>query len=81
MAVRAGRLTGVVGVVQVDGSVAAKQGIRFVFSDGSRIIFRISVRTHPSSYLLAAKEAELYWAVAPAPLEVPLPVPQSCSCD
>lgn len=30
--------------VQVDGSVAAKQGIRFVFQDGSRIIFRISVR-------------------------------------
>ena len=27
----------------VDGSVAAKQGIRFVFSDGSRIIFRLSV--------------------------------------
>lgn len=26
----------------VDGSVAAKQGIRFVFSDGSRIIFRLS---------------------------------------
>jgi phosphoglucomutase len=26
----------------VDGSVAAKQGIRFVFQDGSRIIFRIS---------------------------------------
>jgi len=26
----------------VDGSVAAKQGIRFVFTDGSRIIFRLS---------------------------------------
>lgn len=26
----------------VDGSVAAKQGIRFVFDDGSRIIFRLS---------------------------------------
>lgn len=26
----------------VDGSVATKQGIRFVFSDGSRIIFRLS---------------------------------------
>lgn len=26
----------------VDGSVAAKQGIRFVFSDGSRFIFRLS---------------------------------------
>lgn len=26
----------------VDGSVASKQGIRFVFSDGSRIIFRLS---------------------------------------
>ena len=26
----------------VDGSVVKKQGIRFVFSDGSRIIFRIS---------------------------------------
>lgn len=38
-------------MVQVDGSVAAKQGIRFVFQDGSRIIFRISVshatRLHP----------------------------------
>ena len=28
---------------QVDGSVAAKQGVRFVFTDGSRIIFRLSV--------------------------------------
>ncbi|XAR66188.1 Phosphoglucomutase (alpha-D-glucose-1,6-bisphosphate-dependent) [Bertholletia excelsa] len=27
----------------VDGSVASKQGVRFVFSDGSRIIFRLSV--------------------------------------
>lgn len=26
----------------VDGSVASKQGIRFVFDDGSRIIFRLS---------------------------------------
>ncbi|GBG61325.1 hypothetical protein CBR_g20360 [Chara braunii] len=26
----------------VDGSVAAKQGLRFVFTDGSRIIFRLS---------------------------------------
>ncbi|CAI0404073.1 unnamed protein product [Linum tenue] len=26
----------------VDGSVASKQGVRFVFSDGSRIIFRLS---------------------------------------
>ncbi|KAK1320978.1 hypothetical protein QJS10_CPA03g02020 [Acorus calamus] len=26
----------------IDGSVASKQGIRFVFSDGSRIIFRLS---------------------------------------
>ncbi|XP_024385198.1 phosphoglucomutase, chloroplastic [Physcomitrium patens] len=26
----------------VDGSVAAKQGIRFIFTDGSRIIFRLS---------------------------------------
>ena len=26
----------------VDGSVASKQGLRFVFSDGSRIIFRLS---------------------------------------
>jgi len=26
----------------VDGSVTAKQGIRFIFTDGSRIIFRIS---------------------------------------
>ncbi|KAM7272644.1 hypothetical protein ACFE04_027307 [Oxalis oulophora] len=26
----------------VDGSVAAKQGVRFVFTDGSRIIFRLS---------------------------------------
>lgn len=28
---------------QVDGSVVTKQGIRFVFTDGSRIIFRLSV--------------------------------------
>ncbi|XP_059667013.1 phosphoglucomutase, chloroplastic [Cornus florida] len=26
----------------IDGSVASKQGVRFVFSDGSRIIFRLS---------------------------------------
>ena len=26
----------------VDGSVASKQGIRFLFEDGSRIIFRLS---------------------------------------
>nr|KJB52889.1 hypothetical protein B456_008G282000 [Gossypium raimondii] len=29
----------------VDGSVASKQGVRFVFTDGSRIIFRLSVRS------------------------------------
>ncbi|MBO8831408.1 alpha-D-glucose phosphate-specific phosphoglucomutase, partial [Staphylococcus aureus] len=26
----------------VDGSVASKQGVRFVFTDGSRIIYRLS---------------------------------------
>lgn len=26
----------------VDGSVASKQGLRFVFTDGSRMIFRLS---------------------------------------
>ncbi len=26
----------------IDGSVATKQGLRFVFTDGSRIIFRLS---------------------------------------
>lgn len=26
----------------VDGSVASKQGVRFIFTDGSRIIFRLS---------------------------------------
>ncbi len=26
----------------IDGSVASKQGVRFVFADGSRIIFRLS---------------------------------------
>ena len=26
----------------IDGSVASKQGVRIVFSDGSRIIFRLS---------------------------------------
>lgn len=26
----------------IDGSVASKQGVRFVFTDGSRIIFRLS---------------------------------------
>ena len=30
-------------IVQVDGSVASKQGVRFVFTDGSRIIYRLSV--------------------------------------
>ena len=40
------------GGVQVDGSVAAKQGIRFVFQDGSRIIFRISVRATPLAHPL-----------------------------
>lgn len=29
--------------MQVDGSVASKQGVRFVFTDGSRIIYRLSV--------------------------------------
>ena len=29
--------------MQVDGSVASKQGILFVFTDGSRIIYRLSV--------------------------------------
>jgi hypothetical protein len=29
--------------VQVDGSVVSKQGVRFVFTDGSRIIYRLSV--------------------------------------
>ena len=29
--------------VQVDGSVVTKQGVRFVFTDGSRIIYRLSV--------------------------------------
>ena len=41
----------------IDGSVASKQGLRFVFSDGSRIIFRLSgtgsagatIRSGPSS--------------------------------
>lgn len=32
-------------LLQVDGSVATKQGIRFIFTDGSRIIFRLSVST------------------------------------
>merc|ERR1711967_210333 len=26
----------------IDGSVASKQGLRFVFTDGSRVIFRLS---------------------------------------
>ncbi len=26
----------------IDGSIASKQGLRFVFTDGSRIIFRLS---------------------------------------
>lgn len=29
--------------MQVDGSVVSKQGVRFVFTDGSRIIYRLSV--------------------------------------
>ena len=30
-------------ILKVDGSVVSKQGVRFVFTDGSRIIFRLSV--------------------------------------
>ena len=30
-------------ISQVDGSTVSKQGLRFVFTDGSRIIFRLSV--------------------------------------
>ena len=26
----------------IDGSIASKQGLRFIFDDGSRIIFRLS---------------------------------------
>uniref|UniRef100_A0A0A9D5P9 Uncharacterized protein n=1 Tax=Arundo donax TaxID=35708 RepID=A0A0A9D5P9_ARUDO len=29
-------------ILQVDGSTVSKQGLRFVFTDGSRIIFRLS---------------------------------------
>ncbi|XP_010536505.1 PREDICTED: phosphoglucomutase, chloroplastic [Tarenaya hassleriana] len=32
----------------VDGSVVTKQGVRLVFTDGSRIIFRLSVLTRPA---------------------------------
>ncbi|CAI5517259.1 unnamed protein product [Closterium sp. Naga37s-1] len=35
----------------VDGSVASQQGIRFVFTDGSRIIFRLSLPIPPSSHI------------------------------
>ena len=35
----------------VDGSVSAHQGIRFLFTDGSRVIFRLSGT--PSSVFLA----------------------------
>lgn len=42
-------------IAQVDGSEVSKQGVRFVFSDGSRIIFRLSVcfmtSTHPPIYV------------------------------
>jgi phosphoglucomutase len=30
----------------VDGSTVSKQGLRFVFTDGSRIIFRLSVHSY-----------------------------------
>ncbi|KAE8662111.1 Phosphoglucomutase [Hibiscus syriacus] len=35
-----------ISTLQVDGSVASKQSVRFVFTDGSRIIFRSSVHAH-----------------------------------
>ena len=36
----------------VDGSVSAHQGIRFLFTDGSRVIFRLSGARSP-----------LFWAI------------------
>eukprot|EP00271_Cylindrocystis_brebissonii_P003691 TRINITY_DN14938_c0_g1_i1.p1 TRINITY_DN14938_c0_g1~~TRINITY_DN14938_c0_g1_i1.p1 ORF type:complete len:676 (+),score=143.42 TRINITY_DN14938_c0_g1_i1:131-2029(+) len=60
----------------VDGSVAAKQGIRFVFSDGSRIIFRLSgtgsagatVRLYVEQYEPDASKHDLDAQVALKPL-------------
>eukprot|EP00250_Pteridium_aquilinum_P007980 c17579_g1_i1 orf=112-2004(+) len=60
----------------VDGSVAAKQGIRFVFSDGSRIIFRLSgtgsagatIRIYVEQYEPDVSKHELDAQVALKPL-------------
>ncbi|KAI5055949.1 hypothetical protein GOP47_0029470, partial [Adiantum capillus-veneris] len=60
----------------VDGSVAAKQGIRFVFSDGSRIIFRLSgtgsagatIRIYVEQYESDASKHDLDAQVALKPL-------------
>lgn len=38
-------------ILQVDGSTVSKQGLRFVFTDGSRIIFRLSVQASHLLYL------------------------------
>lgn len=44
-------------ILQVDGSVVTKQGVRFVFTDGSRIIFRLSVC---ATWLFSFQHLKLY---------------------
>ncbi|XP_060203483.1 phosphoglucomutase, chloroplastic isoform X2 [Lycium barbarum] len=60
----------------VDGSVASKQGVRFVFSDGSRIIFRLSgtgsagatVRIYIEQFELDASKHDMDAQIALKPL-------------
>jgi len=60
----------------VDGSVSAKQGLRFVFEDGSRIVFRLSgtgsvgatVRLYLEKYEVAADKLDQPTAAAMADL-------------
>ena len=60
----------------IDGSVASKQGLRFVFTDGSRIIFRLSgtgssgatIRLYVEQYETDAKKQLVDAQQALAPL-------------
>ncbi len=69
----------------VDGSVSSHQGLRFVFADGSRIVFRLSgtgsvgatVRLYVEKYEADPSKLQMDTAVALAPLvEVALSLSQ-----
>ena len=56
----------------IDGSVASKQGVRFVFTDGSRIIFRLSgtgsagatIRYCSQSFKFCILHGQFAWGLA-----------------